>query len=163
EIQVRNALGQPVPNGQEGEVWARGPNVMLGYWRDHEASSAALVNGLLRTGDVGQLDSDGYLFLAGRGSGMIQTAAHRVYPGEVEEAIAELADIQEVAVVGTEDEILGQVVKAYVVASPGVTLDSVRIKAHCRQRLAQYKIPQQVEVVPSLPKTVTGKVRRFEL
>jgi acyl-coenzyme A synthetase/AMP-(fatty) acid ligase len=94
---------------------------------------------------------------------MFQTGAHRVHPGDIEDAIAELAGVSEVAVVGIDDEVLGQVVKAFVVA-PGLPPNSENlVKAHCRERLASYKIPREVEFVTALPRTASGKVRRAAL
>jgi long-chain acyl-CoA synthetase len=141
-------------------VHARGRNIMLGYWRNPEATAAVLSDGWLRTGDMGHFDNDGFLYLSGRRSDMIKTGAHRVHPNDVEEAIVEMADVEEVAVVGIDDETLGQVLKAFIVASPGKTIEINRVKAHCRDRLASYKIPKHIEFVDTLPKTASGKVRR---
>lgn len=162
-IEVRNEAGAPADVGEVGEVWAQGPNVMLGYWRDPQASAAVLRDGWLRTGDMGHLDHDGYLYLVGRRSDMIKVGAHRIHPQDIEEAIAELDGVQEVAVVGVEDELLGQSIKAFVVPAAGAELDAMRVQRHCRERLAAYKVPKQVEIVASLPKTASGKVRRAEL
>jgi len=144
-------------------VWVRGPNVMRGYWNNPEATATALQGGWLNTGDIGYLDADGFLFLAGRRSDMIKTGAHRVHPKDVEEVIEELAEVAEVAVVGVNDEMLGQAIKAFVVPKSAGGVDVMRVKAHCRQRLANYKIPKYVDLVGSLPKTASGKVRRHEL
>jgi long-chain acyl-CoA synthetase len=162
-ISVHNEQGLPLPPRQTGEVWVRGPNVMLGYWRDEAATASVLQAGWLKTGDMGYVDEDGYLFLAGRRSDMIKSGAHRIHPKDIEETIAELPEVGEVAVVGVDDEMLGQVVKALIVPAPDEVIDIQRVKAHCRERLAQYKIPKFIEVVPSLPKTASGKVRRGEL
>lgn len=163
EIEVRTESGEPCGAMQPGEVWVKGPSVMLGYWNNPQATDAALHQGWLRTGDMGHLDEDGYLFLAGRRSDMIKTGAHRVHPQEVEEVILELPDVEEVAVVGIDDGILGQAIKAFVVATESRELDLLKLKAHCRDRLANYKVPKQVEVVSGLPKTQSGKIRRQAL
>lgn len=159
-IAIRDEAGRELPPGADGEVWAQGPGVMSGYWNDPEASAAVLQDGWLRTGDLGRLDEDGFLFLAGRRSDMIKTGAHRVHPLDVEEAIAELAEVAEVAVVGIDDATLGQAIKAVIVPAAGAAPDADRVKAHCRARLAAYKIPKQVEFVAALPKTASGKIRR---
>jgi acyl-CoA synthetase (AMP-forming)/AMP-acid ligase II len=159
-IEVRDDAGQVLPPGGVGEIWVQGANVMAGYWNDPETSATVLQGGWLRTGDMGRLDDEGFLFLSGRRSDMIKTGAHRVHPLDVEEAIAELEGVSEVAVVGIDDTTLGQAIKAVVVRSAQAALDADAIKAHCRARLAGYKIPKQVEFVPSLPKTASGKVRR---
>ena len=159
-IEVRDDAGQALPLGSVGEIWAQGANVMAGYWRDPAASAVVLRDGWLRTGDMGRMDEEGFLFLSGRRSDMIKTGAHRVHPLDVEEAIAELDGVSEVAVVGIDDATLGQAIKAVVVRSAQASLDADAVKAHCRARLAGYKIPKQVEFVTNLPKTASGKVRR---
>lgn len=163
EIVVRREDGSRAASGEVGDVWARGANVMLGYWRDEATTHSVLADGWLKTGDMGSQDTDGYLYLAGRRSDMIKTGAHRVHPNDVEEVVAELSDVAEVAVVGIEDEVLGQAIKAFVVASGSASPDANRIKAHCRERLALYKIPKVIEIVASLPKTASGKVKRADL
>ncbi len=155
--------GENAVAGEDGDVWVRGPNVMLGYWDNPEATASVLHQGWLRTGDMGHLDEDGFLFLLGRRGDMIKTGAHRVHPSDVEEVISEIPGITEVAVVGIDDEIMGQVIKAFVVASDQPPRAEDRIKAHCRQRLASYKIPRHIAFVDSLPRTASGKVRRFQL
>jgi acyl-CoA synthetase (AMP-forming)/AMP-acid ligase II len=163
EIEIRLEDGRRAARGDAGDVWVRGPNIMLGYWRDPEATAAALQNGWLKTGDVGYLDGDGFLFLLGRRSDIIKTGAHRVHPKDVEDVIAEFPGVQEVAVIGVEDEILGEALKAFIVAVPGATPGLREIKAWVRSRLAAYKVPKDLELVTALPKTPTGKVRRGEL
>src|SRR5690606_30682758 len=120
--------------------------VMAGYWNAPEANAAAVVDGWLRTGDLGHRDVDGFLWLAGRRSDMIKTGAHRVHPADVEEVIAELPGVLEVAVTGADDPLLGQVVAAFLVTE-GDAPNEMAVKAHCRQRLASYKIPKQVAFV----------------
>jgi long-chain acyl-CoA synthetase len=163
ELRIVHEDDSDAATGEDGEVRVRGANVMRGYWNNPEATAAVLQDGWLRTGDVGRLDADGFLWLQGRRSDMIKTGAHRVHPGDIEDAIAELAGVSEVAVVGIDDEVLGQVVKAFVVA-PGLPPNSENlVKAHCRERLASYKIPREVEFVTALPRTASGKVRRAAL
>ncbi|MGH8863059.1 MAG: class I adenylate-forming enzyme family protein [Burkholderiales bacterium] len=163
QLEIRSESRQPLAAGELGEVWAHGENVMLGYWRDAAQTAEVLSDGWLKTGDIGRMDADGYLFLEGRRTDMIKVGAHRIYPKDVEEAIAELPGVAEVAVVGVEDELLGQVIKAFVVPSVTGTIDQQAIQAHCRDRLAPYKIPKQVEFVAALPKTSSGKIRRRAL
>lgn len=162
-LEVRNESGTVCAADEEGEVWVRGPNVMSGYWRNIEATQSVLQGGWLKTGDMGHIDAEGYLFLAGRRSDMIKTGAHRVHPNDVEEAILELDEVDEVAVVGVDDEVLGQAIKAFIVAASGGSVDPMSVKAHCRRRLANYKIPKHIELVDALPRTASGKVRRHEL
>ena len=163
ELRIVHEDGREAATGDIGEVRVRGANVMRGYWNNAEASSRVLVDGWLRTGDMGHLDADGVLWLAGRRSDMIKTGAHRVHPGDIEDVIAEIPGVREVAVVGIDDKVLGQVVKAFVVA-PGLPPNSEsHIKAHCRERLATYKIPRDIAFVSALPRTASGKVRRAAL
>jgi long-chain acyl-CoA synthetase len=163
ELRIAHENGHATDPGEPGEVWVRGPNIMRGYWNNPEASAAVLRDGWLRTGDMGHLDAEGFLFLAGRRSDMIKTGAHRVHPGDIEEVILEVSGVSEAAVVGIVDDILGQVVKAFIVA-PGLPPQSENmIKAYCRERLASYKIPRDIEFVSSLPRTASGKVRRAAL
>ncbi len=162
QIEVRREEGGVAATNEDGEVWARGDNVMTGYWNAPEATAAALHDGWLRTGDVGRLDEEGFLWLSGRRSDMIKTGAHRVHPQDVEEAIAELPGVREVAVAGSDDPLLGQVVVAHVVRN-GDAPDEMAVKSHCRKRLASYKIPKQVVFVDELPRTASGKIRRIAL
>lgn len=163
-LEVRNNLGQLVATGEPGEIWARGDNIMLGYWNDPEATRAALDNeGWLHTGDVARRDADGFLFIEGRKSDMIKTGAHRIHPKEIEEVIAELDGVAEVAVVGVADDILGQVIKAFILPKLDCELSTMQVKAHCHARLAAYKIPKIVEVVTEMPKTASGKIKKYML
>ncbi|RYD15873.1 MAG: AMP-dependent synthetase [Lysobacteraceae bacterium] len=163
EVEIRDEHGGVLRADEVGEVHVRGANVMQGYWQDPALTREVLDRGWLRTGDMGRLDADGFLFLSGRRSDMIKTGAHRVHPQDVEEVIAELPEVAEVAVVGVDDALLGQVIKACIVPVDGAGLVPDRIKAHCRERLAGYKIPKFVELLSTLPKTASGKIRRAEL
>jgi acyl-CoA synthetase (AMP-forming)/AMP-acid ligase II len=162
-LEIRDEHGRETGVDQPGEIWARGDNIMGGYWGDPETTRQVLVDGWLKTGDMGRRDAEGYLYIEGRRSDMIKSGAHRIHPNEIEAAIAELDGVAEVAAVGTADEILGQVIKACVVLKPGAVLDVMQVKAHCRERLAAYKIPKTVEFMAALPKTASGKVRKFML
>ena len=136
---------------------------MAGYWNNAEATAQVLRDGWLRTGDLGRLDEEGYLFLSGRRSDMIKTGAHRVHPQDIEEVLAEIDGVVESAVVGIDDELLGQVIKAFIVGREGKVPTPEQVKAHCRARLPIYKIPKHVEFVAALPRTASGKVRRVQL
>ena len=166
-IEVRDLDGQALPAGMDGEVCVHGPGIMRGYWDDPEATAAVLRDGWLHTGDLGHLDEDGFLFLSGRRSDMIKTGAHRVHPNDVEEVIAELPGVVEVAATGIDDATLGQVIKAWVVVRGEKGSDELpgpdAIRAHCRARIAAYKVPKVVEFVESLPRTASGKLRRHML
>jgi acyl-CoA synthetase (AMP-forming)/AMP-acid ligase II len=162
-LEIRGDDGRVLPSGVTGEIWARGPNIMLGYWRNPAASAEVLHDGWLKTGDMGRLDDDGYLFIVGRRSDMLKVGAHRIHPQDIEECIAELPAVQEAAVVGVDDELLGQTIKAFVVPNAGAAVTPMQVQAHCRARLANYKVPKSVEIVTILPRTASGKIRRAEL
>jgi acyl-CoA synthetase (AMP-forming)/AMP-acid ligase II len=162
-LEVRNEQGSAAAMDEVGEVWASGPNVMLGYWRNDSATADVKRDGWLKTGDMGRVDSEGFLYLVGRRSDMIKSGAHRIHPQDIEDAIAELPQVREVAVVGVEDALLGQSIRAFVVLADAAVLSPMQIQAHCRERLANYKIPKTVTIVASLPRTASGKIRRAEL
>jgi len=163
QVEICDSAGQALPIGDTGEVRVRGPGIMLGYWEDPEATREAVRDGWLCTGDLGHLDTDGFLYIDGRAVEMIKVGAFRVSPYEVEEAIAQLDDVEEVAVAAMPDELLGQAVKAVVVLRAGAQLDALAVKSHCRQALATYKVPKVVEFAAQLPRTMTGKVQRLQL
>ncbi|MBX3727254.1 MAG: AMP-binding protein [Xanthomonadales bacterium] len=163
ELAIRHADGSTALPGEEGEVWARGGNIMAGYWQAPEATAQVLRDGWLRTGDLGRIDEEGDLWLAGRRSDIIKTGAHRVHPVDVEQVIAELPGVREVAVCGVDDALLGQAVAALVVADPAQLSGEMAVKAHCRAHLPTYKIPRLVRFVDALPRTASGKIRRADL
>jgi long-chain acyl-CoA synthetase len=136
---------------------------MQGYWSDPEMTATVLADGWLKTGDLAYQDEDGYFYLAGRSSDMIKSGAHRISPGDIEEVLLELDGIEEAAAIGIDDELLGQVIKAVVVLTPGGELDRRTVLAHCRKNLASYKIPKLVEFIDQLPKTSSGKIIRYKL
>jgi HIP---CoA ligase len=144
--------------GQPGEILLRGPNVMLGYLDDPAATSAAVdSDGWLHTGDIGSLDARGYLTITDRLKDMYICGGFNVYPAEVEQVLARLDGVAESAVIGVADARLGEVGKAYVVARPGHDLDICDVLAFCREHLANYKVPRQVEFRQDLPRNPAGK------
>lgn len=163
QIEIRREDGSSAVVDEVGEIWASGPNIMLGYWRNEAATNDVKQHNWLKTGDMGRLDAEGFLFIAGRRSDVIKAGAHRVHPKDIEDVITELPQVQEVAVVGVDDELLGESIKAFVVRSADAVLSAMQVQAHCRSRLASYKIPKTVEFVATLPKTASGKIRRTEL
>ena len=150
--------------GAQGELLLRGPNVMLGYLDDDEATKAAIdADGWLHTGDIGRLDERGYLTITDRLKDMYISGGFNVYPAEVEQALARLEGVAESAVIGTPDERLGEVGLALVVRKPDASLSADDVVACARERLANYKVPRRVEFVQSLPRNAAGKVLKVQL
>lgn len=163
EIQIRNPEGAVCAVGEEGELFVQGGNVSIGYWHNPEATAATFIDGWLKTGDLGYKDADGYIWLKGRRSDMIKSGANRISPLEIEEVIVQLPEVEEVAVIGVPDELLGQTIAAFLVMKPGCELDVRAVKKHCLDNLASYKIPKQIIKIDALPKTASGKVRKHIL
>ncbi len=165
ELRVADpASGSPRGPHEVGEVWLRGPNVTPGYFNRAAETAAALTeDGWLRTGDGGYVDEEGYLFLTDRIKDMIVTGGENVYPVEVEEALAQHADVAEVAVIGVPDAQWGESVKALIVPRPGARTAPDELIAFARARLAGYKLPRSVDFVAELPRTPSGKVLKREL
>ncbi|MDR5907613.1 AMP-binding protein [Franzmannia qiaohouensis] len=161
EIRLIDASGRPVARGEAGELTARGPQVMQGYWQQPEATAEALREGWLHTGDVAAMDEDGYLRIVDRKKDLILVSGFNVYPNEVEDCIALLDAVHEVGVIGVPDAETGEAVRAYIVTRGELDRDTV--KAHCRQHLARYKVPKQIEFIDDLPKSPIGKVLRKDL
>jgi len=163
EIQIRHPDGSECGPEEDGELFVQGANVALGYWRNPEATAATFIDGWLKTGDLGHKDQDGYLYLKGRRSDMIKSGANRISPLEIEEVIVELPEVEEVAVVGVPDELLGQTITAFLVLKAGHELNVRAVKKHCLDNLASYKIPKQILQVDAFPKTASGKVKKHIL
>lgn len=147
-----------VPAGSRGEVLITGPIVMAGYLGNPEATRQTLVDGWIRTGDIGTLDEDGYLSIVDRLKDMIIRGGENLYPKEIENAIGSLPGVLEVAVVGRPDAVLGEVPVAFVVPYPDVELTPEAVIAHCREILTKVKVPVHVEITPQLPKNPVGKI-----
>jgi long-chain acyl-CoA synthetase len=147
-----------MPVGEKGELYVKGPQVMKGYLNNEEETQLVLQDGWLRTGDIAYVDDDGYVFIAGRLKEMIITAGYNVYPREIEDTLLQCHKIEEVAVIGVEDKLKGQVAKAYVVVRTGEEVTADELKKLAAQKLTKYKVPEIIEVVEFLPKTPVGKV-----
>jgi long-chain acyl-CoA synthetase len=162
DVKLVDESGEPVGVDQPGELVCKGPQVMLGYWQRPDETAKVLRDGWLYTGDVAQMDSEGYFKIVDRKKDMILVSGFNVYPNEVEDCIANHPGVREVAVIGVPDEHSGESVKAFVVKKDdGLTQESV-IK-HCRESLAGYKVPRTVEFRDDLPKSPIGKIIRREL
>ena len=155
----------PVEAGAVGEIVIVAPQLMVGYWKRERETQDMLHTGddgerLLLTGDLGYLDEDGYLFIVDRKKDLIKTSGFQVWPREIEEVIASNPAVAEVGVAGLPDQMKGEIVKAWVILRPGMTTTPEELRAYCRQTLAPYKVPAQVEIVTELPMSQTGKVLR---
>jgi len=163
DIRICDDDGNALPIGEIGEICVRGPQVMEGYWqRPEETAKVMLPGGWLRTGDVGRMNEEGYIFIEDRKKDMILTSGFNVYPNEIEGVVVQMDGILEAAAIGMPDERSGEVVKLFVVRTdPSVT--EQQIIDYCRQNLTAYKVPRKVEFRDELPKTNVGKILRREL
>jgi fatty-acyl-CoA synthase len=156
--------GEPLPVGVDGEIRCRGETVMLGYYKNTKATREAVTeDGWLRTGDIGHFDVDGYLSVTGRIKEMFKVGGTNAYPAEIEQQLARHPAVAMSAVVGVPDDRLGEVGFAFVVLRQGVNTSQTEIIAHCRSGLADYKTPRYVRFVEDLPRTPSGKIKKFEL
>jgi acyl-CoA synthetase (AMP-forming)/AMP-acid ligase II len=161
EIRIIDDDGSPASTGTPGEITARGEQRMRGYWRNPEATRKVLdAQGWVRTGDVGFLDEDGFLFIVDRKKDMIVSGGFNVYPREVENVISAMAGVAEVAVVGAPSERWGEEITAVVSPRPGVELTRQAVIDHCREAIAGYKVPKRVLFVDELPKSGVGKIQK---
>jgi long-chain acyl-CoA synthetase len=158
EVRLVDAQGGDVLVGDEGEVWVRGPNVFAGYLDDPDATRDVLTeDGWLRTGDLAVVDEQGHLSIVGRSKELVIVSGFNVAPREVEEALLSAAGVAAAVAYGVPHPHTGEAVHADVVAAEGAVLDTDLLLAHCEQRLARYKCPVSIQVVPALPVGVTGK------
>ncbi|MCG8531169.1 MAG: long-chain fatty acid--CoA ligase [Desulfovibrionales bacterium] len=153
----------PLPIGKIGELILRGPQVMMGYWNRPDETASTLRNGWLYTGDIATMDEEGYFYIVDRKKDMIIVAGYNVYPREIDEVLYEHPKVQEAVTVGVPHKTRGEIIKVYIVPKKGEELTKAEILSHCREKLANYKVPKQVEFRDELPKTIVGKVLRRAL
>ncbi|MGL3209727.1 AMP-binding protein [Bradyrhizobium sp. BR 1433] len=158
EIEIRDDAGKRLPAGQNGEICLRGPKVTQGYWKDPEKTASAFFGDWFRTGDVGYLDDDGFLYLTDRKKDMIISGGENIASSEVERVIYEMPEVREVAVIGLPDPRWGEKPVAIVVLADDAKLDLPGLTDHCRTRLAGFKVPRQLVIRDSLPRNPSGKV-----
>ena len=164
DVRVANIEGEDVHPGEIGEIIARGPNVMLGYWRMPEATDAALVDGWMHTGDLATIDEENYIYIVDRTKDMIISGGENIYSVEVENALYTHPAVLEVAVIGIPHDVWGEAVHAVVVCKPGTQATSDELIAHTRTLIASYKIPRSVEFAQdALPKSGAGKILKRDL
>jgi len=169
ELWIEDESGQRVGPGTVGQLVIRGATVMKGYWEKPEATTKKLKPGplpgeqVLHTGDYCSMDQDGYLYFVGRMDDIIKSRGEKVAPKEVEAVLVNIPGVKEAAVIGIPDEILGQAVKAFVVLERDATLTEQQIRFACQGKLENFMVPARVEIVPDLPKTDTGKIKKTGL
>jgi len=164
DIKLLDDAGNEAALGEPGEVCAKGPQVMHGYWQKPEANAAAFTaDGYFRTGDIGVFDADGFLRIVDRKKDMIIVSGFNVFPNEVEAVAAACPGIAECACVGRPDEKTGEAVRLFVAKAPGATITEADVVAHCRRALTAYKVPKEVRFLDALPKSNVGKILRKDL
>ena len=152
-----------LPQGEDGEICISGPQIMKGYWRREDATAETIVEGRLRTGDVGHLDEDGYLFIIDRKKDLVLVSGYNVFPRNVEEAIYRHPAVEEVTVIGIPDDYTGEAVKAFVKLGEGQALDADGLLEFLRDKLGRHEVPKHIEFRNELPKTMIGKLSKKEL
>jgi long-chain acyl-CoA synthetase len=164
DVEVRDEEQRSVPANVSGEIWMKSPTLIRGYWRKPEATADTIVNGWLRTGDLGYIDDNGFLYIEDRMKDMIIRAGENVYSAEIESAIYENTAVHEAAVFGLPDERLGEEVACVVMLNPGATLTSDELRGHLKSRLAAFKIPSKVAFTDEpLPRNAAGKFLKREM
>ncbi|NGN93392.1 long-chain fatty acid--CoA ligase [Nocardioides sp. KC13] len=160
EVIIAGPDGEPVPAGEEGEIWVRGPGVMQGYWNDPEQTAATVVDGWLHTGDIGHFDADGYLYVDDRIKDLIIRGGFNIFPRDVEDALLAHEAVTAAAVVGRPDAQRGEEVVAVVALHPGARTTSEELIAFAKTRLAAHKYPREVRILDAVPVTSVGKTDR---
>lgn len=160
EVRIEDGLDRVLPVGEQGEICVRGPNVMLGYWRNEEATRDVLRGGWMHSGDVGRLDEDGYVYITGRRKDLIIKGGENISPMELEEAIYEHPAVAEAAVVAVPDATYGDDIWAAVVPGHGKTITEEEIKIHLAGYVTKFKIPTRVVLMDELPKNRVGKIMK---
>ena len=163
DIRIVDPEGREVPRGSTGEIAIRGPQVMLGYWRQPEASAAVLRNGWMISGDAAWMDEDGFIYIVDRVKDMIISGGENIYSREVENAVHAHPAVRECAVIGVPDAQWGEAVHAVVVLREGMSASAESVIAHCRMLIAGYKCPRSVELRSELPTSAAGKIMKNEL
>lgn len=163
EIQIAAPDGERLAAGSEGEILVRAPSVSAGYWRDPALTDRLITGGWLRTGDMGYLDEDGFLYISGRKGDMIISGGMNIFPAEIEDVLRQHPAVADVAVIGLLDEKWGETVCAVIEAVDGAAIDERAVIEFCSERLASYKKPKSVKLVDALPRTVAGKPKKFLL
>jgi long-chain acyl-CoA synthetase len=163
-LKVADPLGNPLPVGSVGELWAQGTAVSAGYYRrPDETARVCMPDGWLRTGDIGRIDEEGYVYVVDRAKDMINLGGEKVFPHDVEEVLHRHPAVADAVVVGVPDPDFGEAVKAYIVLEPGFAWSADEVIAYLKPILARFKLPRQVEFITAIPRSASGKVLRRQL
>ena len=163
EIQIRDIEGKILPQGEKGEICLRAPNIFKGYLNNPEETTRAFWDDWFRSGDMGLIDENGYLFIVDRLKDMVITGGENVYPREVEEILYTRPEVQECAVIGLPDREYGEKVTAFIILNKGYKLDTADLKQYLKQHLTGYKVPKEYIAIEELPKSAAGKILKKEL
>jgi long-chain acyl-CoA synthetase len=164
DIRVTDPLGNVLPEGETGEIWFRGPMLIRGYWNRPDATADTIVDGWLRSGDIGRVDDEGFVYVSDRAKDMVLRGGENIYSAEVEAAIYEHPAVYEAAVYGLPHERLGEELACHVMVKPGETLDVGDLQRFVGERLASFKVPTRVTIVTEqLPRNASGKILKREL
>jgi len=164
ELRVTDSNDQPLPPGETGEIWFKGPNLIRGYWNKPEATAETIVDGWLRSGDIGYIDEEGFIFVQDRAKDMVLRAGENIYCAEIEASLYEHDSVHEAAVFGLPHPRLGEDVAVVIYVKPGKTLDAETVREHVASRLAAFKVPSHVELVDApLPRNAAGKILKRQI
>lgn len=163
EVSLRDDQGHEAPPGERGELWVKGPQVMLGYWQRPEDTAKTIKDGWLLTGDIATVDEEGFVRIVDRKKDMILVSGFNVFPNEIEDVLVRHDAVLEAACIGVPDDTSGEAVKVFVVLRPEMEISAEQIREHCKRELTGYKIPKYVEFRDELPKSNVGKILRREL
>jgi Acyl-CoA synthetases (AMP-forming)/AMP-acid ligases II len=163
EMKIFDENSKEVPQGKEGEIVIRGPMVMKGYWKMPKETAEVIRNGWLYTGDIGYVDPDGYFYITDRKKDIIIKGGENISPRSIEEILHAHPAVAEAAVIGIKDQVYGEEIKAFVAFKPGQTATADEIKEFCKQKLKKFIVPNEIVILPALPKSLVGKILKKEL
>ena len=163
EVQIRDKVGNLLGPGSKGEICIRGPNIMMGYLNRPDETRSVFWDEWFRSGDIGVIDENGYLFIVDRLKDMIITGGENVYPREIEEVLYSRSEVEECAVIGLPDKEYGERVMAFIVPKEGRQLNQAELKSYLKTKLSSFKVPKEFISVLELPKSSTGKILKREL
>ncbi|MBN1655569.1 MAG: long-chain-fatty-acid--CoA ligase [Deltaproteobacteria bacterium] len=163
EIKIFDGHGREVPQGKEGEIVIRGPMVMKGYWNQPEATAEVIRDGWLHTGDIGYVDKDGYFFITDRKKDIIIKGGENISPRAIEEVLYMHPAVAEAAVIGMKDTVYGENIRAFAALKPGQSVSAEELLEYCKSKLKKFFVPKEITILPTLPKSLVGKILKKEL